>query len=86
MKIPFLKYKNIYYVFSGMLLIVSLASVLFFGLRFGIDFLGGSILEVDFEARPENQIIQEKIQDLTDKHIERINEALILKEKEIMEV
>jgi ribosome recycling factor len=29
---------------------------------------------------------QEKIQDLTDKHIERINEALILKEKEIMEV
>ena len=64
MKIPFLKYKNIYYVFSGMLLIASLASVLFFSLRFGIDFLGGSILEVDFEARPENQIIQEKIQDL----------------------
>ena len=29
---------------------------------------------------------QEKIQDLTDKHIEKINEALTLKEKEIMEV
>ncbi|OGZ18920.1 MAG: protein-export membrane protein SecF [Candidatus Nealsonbacteria bacterium RBG_13_42_11] len=64
MKISFLKYKNIYYVFSGILLIASLASILFFGLRFGIDFLGGSILEVDFEVRPENQIIQEKIQDL----------------------
>ena len=64
MKIPFLKYKSIYYVFSGMMLAVSLASVLFFGLRFGIDFLGGSILEVDFEARPENQIIQGKIEGL----------------------
>ena len=64
MKIPLLKYKSIYYVFSGMMLAVSLASVLFFGLRFGIDFLGGSILEVDFEARPENQIIQGKIEGL----------------------
>lgn len=60
----FLKYKKIYYVFSGALAAASLVFLFVFGLRFGIDFLGGSILEVSFENRPENQAIQEKLKDL----------------------
>ncbi len=64
MNIPFLKYTKVYYVFSGILVIASLASLLIFGLQFSIDFSGGSILEVDFSNRPENQIIQEKLKDL----------------------
>lgn len=64
MKIPFLKYKKIYYAFSGILAVGSIVCLFLFGLKFGIDFLGGSILEVDFEQRPENPAIQEKIKDL----------------------
>jgi len=64
MNIPFLKYTKVYYIFSGVLILASLISLLIFGLRFSIDFSGGSILEVNFENRPENQIIQEKLKDL----------------------
>jgi len=64
MAIDFLKYKKIYYLFSAGLIVSSLAFLFIFGLRFGIDFLGGSILEVSFEKRPENTVIQEKLKDL----------------------
>jgi len=64
MNIPFLKYKKIYYIFSGALAIGSLVCLLLFGLKFGIDFLGGSILEVDFEKRLDNSVIQDKLKDL----------------------
>ena len=64
MNIPFLKYKKLYYVFSGALAVGSLVCLLLFGLKFGIDFLGGSILEVDFEKIAENSVIQDKLKDL----------------------
>jgi preprotein translocase subunit SecF len=64
MDISFLKYKKIYYFLSGILALGSIILIIIFGLKFGIDFLGGSILEVDLEKRPENQIIQEKLKDL----------------------
>lgn len=39
--------------------------LLMFGLRLGIEFTGGSLLEVEFlKERPSNQKIQEKLQDL----------------------
>ena len=64
MNINFLRYSKIYYIFSGLLALFAIFSICFFGLKFGIDFLGGSILEIDFENRPENKIIQEKLADL----------------------
>ncbi len=64
MNIPFLKYTRAYYIFSGVLILASLIFLLIFGLRFSIDFSGGSILEVNFENRPENITIQEKLKDL----------------------
>ena len=64
MSCNFLKYKKIYYILSALLVLVAIFSLLFFGLNFGIDFLGGSILEADFEARPANTVIQEKLKDL----------------------
>lgn len=64
MNIQFLKYKGIYYIFSGALTVASLVIIFIFGLRFGLDFLGGSLLEVEFETRPENSVIQEKLKDL----------------------
>jgi len=65
MNIPFLKYKKIYYIFSGALAVGGLVCLLLFGLKFGIDFLGGSILEVNFEERPANQTIQDRLKDLS---------------------
>lgn len=65
MYIDFLKYRKIYYIFSGILLISSLISVLAFGLKLGIDFTGGSIMELEFQdGPPSNEIIEKKLVDL----------------------
>jgi len=88
MKINFLKYKIIYLVFSAILLLATFFSIFYFGLKPGIDFVGGSILEVNFGARPENQIIQEKLKDLNlgDLIIQPVGEkGVIIRMKEIDE-
>lgn len=61
MKIPFLKFYKINYFFVGALILASIICLAVFGLNFGIDFLGGSILEVEFENRPANNVIIEKL-------------------------
>jgi len=49
-----IKYKKIFFIISGLLILVSIGLVLFGGLNFGIDFTGGSILEVEYiNDRPE---------------------------------
>lgn len=65
MHIPFLKYRKIYFIFSGILILASIISLVVFGLKPGIDFTGGSILEVEYkENRPFNQEILEQLTDL----------------------
>lgn len=64
MNIHFLKYKKIYYILAGTLVIAGLIIIFLFGLRFGLDFLGGSIMEIDFEIRSDNSVIQEKLKEL----------------------
>lgn len=64
MNIPFLKITKIYYLLSLLLLTAAIFSLLSFGLKFGIDFTGGSILEIEFENRPSNQVIREKLNNL----------------------
>ena len=64
MFVNFLKYKKIYFTFSVILTLGSIVCLFVFGLNPGIDFTGGSILEVNFEVRPDNLAIQEKIKDL----------------------
>lgn len=61
MNIPFIKYYKFHYLLAGILVLASIACLVLFGLRLGIDFTGGSILEVEFENRPDNSIIQEKL-------------------------
>ncbi|MBU4298844.1 protein translocase subunit SecF [Patescibacteria group bacterium] len=63
--INFLKYRKIYFIFSGILILGSLISLAVFGLKPGIDFTGGSILELEFkDARPSNQEIRESLANL----------------------
>lgn len=65
MQINFLRHKKVYFVFSGVLVLGSLVCLAIFGLNPGIDFTGGSILEIEYiEERPSNQEIKEALVDL----------------------
>lgn len=53
-----ISHKNIYLTISVILVLASIFSVAFWGLKLGIDFTGGSIWEVEFTtARPDNAAI-----------------------------
>src|SRR5437588_9967645 len=59
---PFTKYSKLYYLFSGILIAGAIASLIVFGLKFGIEFTGGSNMEVQFTgARPANEAIQKQL-------------------------
>jgi len=65
MQINFLRYKKIYFTFSGILILASLISLFIFGLNLGIDFTGGSILEIEYQKeRPSSEIIRENLADM----------------------
>jgi len=60
-----IKYRKIYFSISLILFLGSLLSLLVFGLKLGIDFTGGSLMEIEFsQERLSNQEIQEKLNDL----------------------
>lgn len=51
--------------FSGALVVVSIIALFLWGLNFGIDFTGGSLLEISFEKeRPANSEVQTALNDL----------------------
>ena len=59
MTFNFTKYSKFYYVISGALIIAAIISLSVFGLKFGIEFVGGSNMEVSFQnQRPSNEAIQ----------------------------
>jgi len=88
-EIPFLKYRKIYFLFSGILILAALVSLILFGLKPGIDFTGGSILEIEYKTeRPSNQEIREAISnlDLGEISIQPTEErGVILRMKDISE-
>jgi len=43
-------HRKIFYAFSGALFLASMVALALGGLRFGIDFTGGSLLEVEYAA------------------------------------
>lgn len=58
------KHKKIFYIISGVLVALSLASLFAFGLNLGIDFKGGSLLEVSYTNRPDQATIKNKVDSL----------------------
>ncbi|HLD27745.1 MAG TPA: hypothetical protein VJB39_02760, partial [Patescibacteria group bacterium] len=57
--------RKIWFTLSGTLVALSLMALALWGLNPGIDFTGGSILELEFKtARPANQQIQRAVDDL----------------------
>ncbi len=62
MRFNFLKYRKIYFFFSAIIIISCFAVLFIFGLKPGIDFTGGSILEISYQAeRPANQKISQTL-------------------------
>lgn len=65
MNIQFIKYRKVYFIFSGALVLASLIFLAVFGLRWGIDFVGGSLLEVEFkEARLSSEEIRTELKEI----------------------
>jgi preprotein translocase subunit SecF len=52
MKLPIIKNRNVWFTVSGALIIASFAVLFFVPLKFGIDFTGGSLMELEFSNRP----------------------------------
>ncbi|TSC56043.1 MAG: hypothetical protein Greene071421_62 [Parcubacteria group bacterium Greene0714_21] len=58
-------YSNFYLALAVSLILLSVGSIIVFGLTLGIDFTGGSIMEVQYtESRPSTQDIQARLMDL----------------------
>lgn len=50
-----IKYRKIFYIFTALLIAASVVGVSVFGLTFGIDFTGGSLLEVTYPSSVPNK-------------------------------
>lgn len=63
--LPLIRWSNVWFLFSGTLVAVSLAAFFVWGLEYGTDFTGGSLLEYDYKNnRPPLEEIQRKISEL----------------------
>lgn len=59
MKLKIIEKRRYYYIFSGALCLISILALIAWGLKPGLDFTGGSLLEVSFSgARPQVSEIQ----------------------------
>ena len=62
MNFNFTKYSIVYYVISGILIAASVVSLFLYGIKFGIEFNGGSNMEIDFQGqRPSNEQISQSL-------------------------
>jgi preprotein translocase subunit SecF len=57
MTYPIIKYRKIWFFLSGLLVVGSVVALLAYPLRLGIDFTGGSLMELKFSA--ERPVVQE---------------------------
>ncbi|MDD5251871.1 MAG: protein translocase subunit SecF [Patescibacteria group bacterium] len=58
MRLPIIKYRNAWFAFSSLLVVLSVVALWVYPLRFGIDFTGGSSMELAFSNRPAVTEIQ----------------------------
>lgn len=63
--IPFIKYKKIYFAVSILFVLLSALALGLYGLEWGIDFKGGSILELKYEEeRPSVSEVRDSLEEL----------------------
>jgi preprotein translocase SecF subunit len=83
-KIRFIEYRKIFFSFSLFLALISLSSLFFKGLNFGIDFKGGLLLETKFESDLElenlrNQLNNLNIGDFSLQRLDKSNNNFLIK-------
>jgi len=62
MNIQFTKYSKIYYIVSAVLIVASIVSLFAYGLKFGIEFTGGAVIDLTFtNQRPSNDQIKNQL-------------------------
>jgi len=62
MHFNFTKYSKFYYIISGILVVATIICLFTFGLKFGIEFVGGSTMEIEFlDQRPANNVIKDSL-------------------------
>jgi preprotein translocase subunit SecF len=87
MNIRFSKFIYVYYIFSSILIITSIISFVVFGLKFGIEFSGGSAIELKFSGeRPTSENIQDQLKEfnLGDFSVQPVGQdEMVLKFKEV---
>lgn len=54
-------YKKIFLILTGAIFAITLGIILLLGVRYGLDFTGGSLLEVHYSNHPDKEIIAEAI-------------------------
>jgi len=59
--IDFMSRSNIALVFSAVLIVISIASLAVRGLNFGLDFTGGTLIEVGYTSPPDTNDVREKL-------------------------
>ena len=64
MTIPFIKYSKLWLIISGLIGAVCIVFVAVWGLKPGIDFTGGSLMELSFTTRPETAEIKSVFDEL----------------------
>lgn len=89
MKLKIIKNRKYFYGLSGILILISILSLMAWGLKPGIDFTGGSLLEIKFNIeRPDNQAMADALKsfDLGEIKVQPAGENnLILRFKDINE-
>lgn len=84
-----IQHRKIFYIFSGMLMLASIIALSLWRLNFGIDFTGGTLMEVRFlNERPSNDQIRQRLSsiDLGNLTLQTTeNNGLILRFKEVGE-
>ncbi len=65
MNVNIIKHRNIWLSFSGALVVISIIALGLWGLKFGIDFTGGSMMEVVYGGeRPAAHVVKEQLKPL----------------------
>lgn len=55
------KYRNIFFALSGVIVAIAIGAIALFGLKFGIEFTGGELIEVRYDNRPEKVVVEENL-------------------------